>query len=82
MWTITYTVMMRMEYFLEQNELFSNILAFSVFSWIPQRWSERFLEPIFEFPSGPGVLTAGLFPYSLPSWSFGLSEPRLFSYSW
>lgn len=46
-----------------------NILAFSVFSWIPQRWSERFLEPIFEFPSGPGVLTAGLFPSSLPSWS-------------
>ena len=30
MWNINYTVMMKMEYFLEQNELFSNILAFSV----------------------------------------------------
>lgn len=27
-----------------------NILAFFLFSWIPQRWSERFLEPIFKFP--------------------------------
>lgn len=35
MWTITYTVMMRMEYFLEQNELFSNILAFSVLCFSP-----------------------------------------------
>lgn len=58
-----------------------NILAFSVFSWIPQRWSERFLEPIFEFPSGPGVLTA-VFPIFLAILVFLLSEPRLFSYSW